>query len=154
VIPDHTKADSFTEFVTETEERLRIALTATHGPDRGREAAAEALAYGWENWDRVRNLENPAGYLYRVGHNRARRMRRPMKSFPFVEVGREPWIEPGLPSALEQLPERQRTVVGLLHGMQWSMSEVAELLGVSKATVQKHADRGLAKLRKKLGVNL
>jgi RNA polymerase sigma factor (sigma-70 family) len=81
-------------------------------------------------------------------------MRRPMMHLPVVEVGREPWIEPGLPSALEQLPERQRTVVALLHGMQWSMSEVAEHLGISKATVQKHADRGLAKLRKKLGVNL
>jgi len=154
VIPDETKADSFTEFVTETEERLRIALTATHGPDRGREAAAEALAYGWENWDRVRDLENPAGYLYRVGHNRARRMRRPMMSLPAVEPNRDPWIEPGLPDALKQLPERQRTVVALVHGLQWSMSEVADLLGVSKATVQKHADRGLAKLRRKLGANL
>jgi len=33
------------------------------------------------------------------------------------------------------------------------MSEVAGQLEISKATVQKHADRGLAKLRKKLGVN-
>lgn len=154
MIPDKTKADSFTEFVTETEERLRIALIATHGPDRGREAAAEALAYGWENWDRVRTLENPAGYLYRVGHNKARRMGRPMVSLPAVDSSREPWIEPGLPSALEQLPDQQRTVVALLHGLQWSMSEVADLLGVSKATVQKHADRGLAKLRRKLGVKL
>jgi RNA polymerase sigma factor (sigma-70 family) len=77
-----------------------------------------------------------------------------MVSLPAVDSSREPWIEPGLPSALEQLPDQQRTVVALLHGLQWSMSEVADLLGVSKATVQKHADRGLAKLRRKLGVKL
>ena len=37
--------DSFTEFVTTTEARLRIALSAAHGLETGREAAAEALAY-------------------------------------------------------------------------------------------------------------
>jgi DNA-directed RNA polymerase specialized sigma24 family protein len=32
------------------------------------------------------------------------------------------------------------------------MSEVAELLGISKSTVQNHDDRGLQVLRLKLGV--
>ena len=44
-------------------------------------------------------------------------------------------------------------MVALLHGMQWSMSEVAEVLGISKATVQKHAERGMRRLRRQLGVN-
>ena len=74
MLPDETKADSFTEFVVGTETRLRHALTAAFGPERGREGAAEALAYGWEHWDRIGKMENPAGYLYQVGRDHARRM--------------------------------------------------------------------------------
>ena len=32
---------------------------------------AEALAFGWEHWNRVREMDNPCGYLYRVGRSRA-----------------------------------------------------------------------------------
>jgi hypothetical protein len=38
----------FIEFVTANEAKLRVSLTAMCGPDRGREAAAEARAYAWE----------------------------------------------------------------------------------------------------------
>lgn len=153
---EETRADSFTAFVTDTEMRLRHALTAAFGAERGREAAAEALAYGWEHWDRVREMENPSGYLYRVGRDRARRMtarRREAFHSPVV-VASERWVEPGLPVALARLPERQRLVVALLYGYQWSMSEVAELLGVSKGTVQSYSDRALRRLRRRLGVEL
>ena len=59
-----------------------------------------------------------------------------------------------MPDALARLPERQRVVVYLVFGHEWSMSEVAALLGVEKATVQKHVERGMAKLRRRLGVEL
>jgi RNA polymerase sigma-70 factor (ECF subfamily) len=153
LLSEDTKAGSFVEFVTATEARLRIALSAAHGLERGREAAAEALAYGWEHWERINTMDNPAGYLYRVGHNHAKRLRsRQAVSLPGVDVQRDPWVEPGLPAALAKLPEQQRVVVALLHGYQWSLSEVAELLDVSKSTVQSHGERGLRRLRSKLGV--
>ena len=152
---EETRADSFTVFVTETERRLRHALTAAFGPERGREAAAEALAYGWEHWDRIRDMENPAGYLFRVGRDRARRMSRRHQVLPWsVVVSAERWVEPELSEALLRLPERQRVVVALLYGYQWSMSEVAELLGVSKGTIQSYSNRALKRLRQRLGVEL
>ncbi len=154
MLPDETKADSFTVFVVETETRLRHALTAAFGPERGRESAAEALAYGWENWDRVGKMENPAGYLYRVGRDHARRTRTRRSPAPQTVAHREWWVEPGLPAALARLSERQRLVVGLLYGYQWSMCGVAAVLDVSKGTVQSYADRGLKRLRRKLGVEL
>jgi hypothetical protein len=49
------------------------ALAAAAGIEAGREATAEALAYGWEHWDRVGSMENPVGYLYRVGRSKARK---------------------------------------------------------------------------------
>ncbi len=63
-----------------------------------------------------------------------------------------PDVEPGLPAAVAGLPEQQRITVTLLHGYGWTMTEVAELLGTKKTTVQNHAERGLARLRKELGV--
>jgi len=75
-------------------------------------------------------------------------------ALPAVDPDGESWVEPGLPAALEKLSEQQRVVVALVHGYQWSMSEVAELLDVSKSTVQSYDERGLRRLRTKLGVEL
>lgn len=147
------KVEAFTEFVETHESGLRMALTAALGSDVGREAAAEALAYGWEHWDRVSAMGNPAGYLYRVGRSwGGRSYRRRRVVLPGADVAGEVWVEPGLPEALAGLPERQRVVVWLLHSSQWSMSEVADLLGISKSSVQRHSERGMARLRRVLGV--
>jgi RNA polymerase sigma-70 factor (ECF subfamily) len=146
-------AESFTAFVAEVEPRLRHALTAAVGRERGREAAAEALAYGWEHWERIRQMENPAGYLYRVGRSRARN-RRLRTRFEAAAAARIPEVEPALLQAVRRLSERQRTAVFLVHGMQWRRSEVADLLGISPTAVGTHLERGLAKLRALMGVNV
>jgi DNA-directed RNA polymerase specialized sigma24 family protein len=145
--------NSFTEWATEAEPKIRQSLTAAFGVQVGKDAAADALAMAWEQWARVSVMENPIGYVYGIGRNKARRTktrRQPM----FVEVPEQllPNVEPGLPAAVADLPEQQRITVTLLHGYGWTMSEVAELLGTKKTTVQNHAERGLTKLRTALGV--
>lgn len=147
--------DSFEVFFKEAEPRLHDALSACLGGELGRESTADALAFGWENWDRVASMDNPIGYLYVVGRNRARKARRSRRvGVPLVEESRLPWIEPGLPDALAGLPERQRVVVTLVYGFEWTLAEVADLLGVRKTTVQNHAERGLSKLRSNLGAGV
>ena len=84
----------------------------------GAEATAEALAYGWENWDRLRHMDNPAGYLYRVARTKARSLGSSMPVLPEVSAARLPHVEPGLPKALQRLSEKQRTVVWLVHGLE------------------------------------
>lgn len=150
---DETRTTDFAGFVSAKERGLRHSLTAALGPEMGREAAAEALAHGWENWERVESLDNPAGYLYRVGLNWGKR-RFGRRSVVFQDVPEDPrdWFEPGLPDALAGLSEKQRVVVYLVHGQDWSLSEVADLLEISKGSVQKHMERGMAKLRRKLKV--
>ena len=155
-MPDVVEIDSFDVFFKRAEPRLREALSATLGSDAGREAAADALSYGWENWGRVQAMDNPAGYLYVVGRDRGRKRlrRRRRPSFIPVDEQRSPWVEPGLPDALSGLPEQQRVVVMLLHCFEWTMAEVADVLQVSKSTVQTHAERGLSRLRERMGVTL
>lgn len=143
---------SFEAFVKESESKLRHALVTRYGPEVGRDAASEAFAYAWEHWDRVSKMDNPVGYLYRVGQSRARRHRRPAPHLPAPPAGHEPEFEPGLPAAVASLTDKQRTVVLLIHSFGWLMTEVAEVLGVALTTVQKHEERGMAKLRKALEV--
>lgn len=153
---DDDGTETFEAFFERVEPRLRESLSASVGIEAGREAAAEALAHAWEHWDRVRRMQNPAGYLYVVGRDRARRALRRSRRPRLVRVDtdRAPWVEPELPAALAALPEQQRVVVMLLHCSQWTMSEVAKMLQVSKSTVQTHAERGMAQLRDRMGVTL
>lgn len=150
---EETRVAASDGFVGEVEARLRQALTGALGSEIGRDAAAEALAYGWEHWSRVREMENPAGYLYRVGLNWGRKRcgRRPV-ALPSPPLEKIPWVEPGLPKALGHLSEKQRIAVYLVYGHEWSLSEVAEWMGVSKATVQTHTERGMRRLRRDLKV--
>jgi DNA-directed RNA polymerase specialized sigma24 family protein len=140
----------FQEFFVAHEPRLRRALVAAYGVDRGREAAAEALAYAWENWSRVRGMAHPAAYLYRVGQSRTRD-RKARVVFEVPDRG-EIWVEPALAPALARLTERQRVAVVLVFGFGWQLREVAELCGIRVTTVQNHLERGLARLRAALEV--
>lgn len=143
--------DDFSEFFVEAEPRIRRALVAAYGPERGLEAAAEALAYAWQEWDAVRVMANPVGYLYRVGQSKSRPRRR-AQVFPTSARDGESWFEPGLPEALNGLTERERTAVVLIEGYGWTYREVADTTGVARSTVQVQFERGLAKLRSSLGV--
>ena len=91
--------EDFRNFVAAVEPRLRRALVAAYGHDRGRDAAAEALAYAWEHWKDVSVMANPAGYLFRVGQSRTRRRRHVAPMFPMTSA-ELPWVEPALPGLL------------------------------------------------------
>lgn len=62
-------------------------------------------------------------------------------------------FEPGLPKALAALSQRQRLAVVLVHGYDYTLREVAELMGIKPTTVQIHLDRGLLRLRSLLGAD-
>lgn len=138
--------DEFDDFVAGTEPRLHRALVAKFGWEQGRESTAEALAYAWEHWSKVNNLDNPAGYLYRVGASRIRTR----KEGALLGQGHddEVWFEPLLARSLSAMPERQRIAVVLIHGYGWTAGEVADMTGLKRSTVLTHLERGLANLRR------
>jgi DNA-directed RNA polymerase specialized sigma24 family protein len=152
-LSDSTAENTFTAFMREVQPRVAIALAAALGQEAGQEATAEAFTYAWEHWDRVGSMKNPAGYVYRVGRSRVRRWRIPPAGpAAFDADHREPWVEPGLRSALGRLSPRQRTVVVLMEGYGHTPQEVADLLGVSRSSVRRHSERALRKLRSAMGV--
>jgi RNA polymerase sigma factor (sigma-70 family) len=145
-------AEAFEAFFRETEPKLRRALVAAFGPDAGLDAASEALIYAWQHWERLSQMANLPGYLFRIGQTRGiRRKRQPVlhdrPSWPEYQ------FEPALPAALAALSERQRLAVVLVHGYGYTLHEVAELTGLRKGSVQTHAARGLARLRAAMGTS-
>src|SRR5687767_6196277 len=67
----------FDRFFDEHRERLYRAMWLV-ARDRfdAEEVTQDAFLKVWQRWDRVRGLEDPAGYLYRTGLNLLRNRRR------------------------------------------------------------------------------
>ena len=108
---------TFEDFCTDVQPRLRHAFAARYGYSDGADATAEALAYAWEHWSEVQVLDNPVGYLYRVGQSRTRRIRRASPVLVDTSAGRLPDIEPALPEALASLSDSQRVAVTLVEAI-------------------------------------
>jgi len=138
----------FSEFMLETEPKLRRAFVARYGTEQGSEASSEAFAWAWEHWDQVGPMINKIGYLYRVGQSRIR----PRRWRPVFEIAHadEYLVEPSLASAVARIPERQRVATMLIFGAGWTNGEVAALLGINPSTAQRHAERGLEALRRQI----
>jgi DNA-directed RNA polymerase specialized sigma24 family protein len=145
--------DSFTEFFSESEPMLRHALIANCGPEVGREAAADAFEYAWNHWDRIEPMDHPVAYLYRVGRSAAKKYRRKTIPPEIQDVSTLPWVEPQLEPALLRLSDRQRIAVVLKNSFGYTYDEIARVMGVSITTVQKHNERALTKLRRRLEAN-
>lgn len=145
-----TTPTDFDWFVRDIRPSLAHAFVAAYGLERGQDAMAEASLYAWEHAHRLRAMDNPAGYLWRVGQSRSRRRRRALVFPPAGQDGM-PDVEPKLPEALASLTERQRCCVLLTYAFEWSHQEVADLLGISRSSVQAHIDRGLRSLRTAIG---
>jgi RNA polymerase sigma factor (sigma-70 family) len=141
----------FRAFVEQAEPRLRRAFVAAFGPERGLEATAEALAYAWERWQTLRSFENPVGYLYKVGRSRTR-SRKIRRLFARPD-NPDYWTEPNLGRALSGLPEPERVAVVVVYCTDMTRQEAAAMVGISESALQKRAERGLAKLRRTMGVD-
>lgn len=142
-------AGDYEEFARWAMPRLLRAFIVTRGQEAP-DAAAEALAYAWEHWHKIRELQNPLGFLYRVGQSRTRRRRTP--TLPSPDAIGLPDVEPRLVPALRSLPDTQRTAVWLVYACGWHYSEVAAALGTTTSMVGNHVSRGLTRLRQQLEV--
>lgn len=145
---------TFEEFAAEHGAHIRAALVAAYGPEAGLDAASEALAYGWEDWSRVEAMDNPSGYLFRVGQSAAKRLLRTPTRLPEPPYDELPRFEPGLLPALAALSDGQRICVALVHGYGYPIVEVARLLDVSHATARTHLLRAMNNLRNALEVKV
>lgn len=145
--------ESFDDFVAATSPRLRRAFVARYGVELGNEALADALSWAWENRERLSEMDNPAGYLYRVGQTSVRRnvRRRRRALLPPEEPGDTvPESDLGLHIALDRLTDDQRVAVLLVHAHGYSYADAAALLDIPVSTLRNHIHRGMKQLRRHL----
>lgn len=146
-------AQDLDSFVVLVRRDLERALVARFGLDDGVDAAATALAYAVEHWDRVAAMANPAGYLYRVGLSAGRRsFARRRRTGPLVgePMTRDQPVDVDLQQALMRLAPDQRVAVVLVHGHGHRYADAARIMDVPITTVTNHLTRGLARLRREL----
>lgn len=140
----HAMTDHFAEFEAwylSEHPRLLAALTWVSGdPELALEATDEAFARALERWSRVRAMDSPGGWLYRVGLNLIRRHAR-RAADERRAVGAH-WRPDHLPApagevwaVVQDLPPRQRVAVVLRYLLDLREREVAAVMGISPGTV-------------------
>lgn len=144
---------SLDDFVAAAQPVLERALVARFGLQDGMDAAADALAYGCAEWDRLRTLTNPVGYLFRVGESKAKRRdrrRRQLVLLTDVSSTTDTLLDVDLQRALMRLKPEQRVAIVLVHAHGHTYAEAAALLDAPVTTITNHVNRGLTRLRRLL----
>lgn len=149
----------FEELCDSTYERVENAAFLILGDrDEARDVAQETFARAFAHWSRVRAMDDPEWWLYRVAVNlslswRRLALRRVLRQPP--DHAQEPVesSDPTLTYALRRLTPAQRTAVVLRFYLDLSIDSTAETLGKSPGTVRALTSQGIARLREDLGSN-
>jgi RNA polymerase sigma-70 factor (ECF subfamily) len=119
----------------------------------------EAFLKVWERWDRVRDMDDPTGYLYRTALNlyrkRLRRaslaIRRAMRLAPARDELAEVEARDAVARALAELTPRQRMGVVLVDLLDLSSEDAGRAMGIRAATVRVLVSQGRAALTRNAG---
>jgi RNA polymerase sigma-70 factor (ECF subfamily) len=119
--------------------------------------AQEALLAAYRRWDEVGSLDSPGGWVRRVVANQSvssiRRHMSEAKGLIRLRLRHENVARPEMPSDSEwiwtlvrRLPRRQAQVVALYYFDGLTMSEIGNVLEISKESVNTHLRRARATL--------
>lgn len=122
------------------------------------ELAQDAFLKVWERWDRVADMEEPTGYLYRTAMNlfrkRYRRAVLALRKTVSEELRRDEFatVEDRsiVARALAELAPRQRAALVLTELIEFSSEEAGHMLGVTPGTVRALASQGRAAMKQHL----
>jgi len=146
---------SFSDFYAATRDNVGRALAVTlRDGDLAADAVDEAMVRAYQRWDAVSAMDNPAGWVYRVGLNHARsRIRRLTRYFTddrHEGIVSAPFVEPAIMRALGELSVDHRSVVVCRLLLGWSEADTAAALGIRPGTVKSRLSRALAQLETRL----
>ncbi|MGD9997198.1 MAG: sigma factor-like helix-turn-helix DNA-binding protein [Ilumatobacteraceae bacterium] len=144
---------SFDDFYRLNRTPVGRALAVTlRDPVLAAEAVDEAMARAFQRWDRVGRLDNPGGWVYRVGLNWSRSVvRRLIRPAPIWMSGPDtvppPTVaDPAIDHALAQLTVDQRAVVVCRLLLNLSEAQTADALDIKPGTVKSRLHRALERL--------
>ena len=153
VVESAARASTFERFYIVNRGTVARALAVTlRDTDLASDAADEAMARAFERWDRVERLDNPVGWVYRVGLNWSRSfLRRATRPTPIWLVSNatsvDPTgIDPAVDRALGELTLDQRAVVVCRLLIGYSEAQTAQALGIRPGTVKSRLNRATTRL--------
>lgn len=148
---------SFEDFYRTQADRVYRALALSLGDaELARDATAEAMARAYARWSHVSRVDNPGGWVYRIGLNWAtswwRRRRREHPLPADLDPAAAPVDADAVTvlAALRRLDTRSRAVVVCRVLLDLSTAQTAAVLGVAEGTVKSRLARALAMLRTSL----
>ena len=153
--------EGFAEFIRACGPSLsRTAYLLTGDHHRAEELLQSALVRTAPHWRRVAQGGNPEGYVRRAMINERvswwRRRRPTTAAIPERGTGADEPAEAAervtMADALAALPPRQRAVVVLRYFHDYSVDDVADVLGCSPGTVKSQTHHALRRLRELLPV--
>ncbi|GIJ46789.1 putative alternative RNA polymerase sigma factor SigM [Virgisporangium aliadipatigenens] len=147
--------DAFETFYAESVDRVYRALAVTLvDVALAREATDEAMTRAYLHWSKVSRLNNPGGWVFRVGLNWATSWRRKLRrerpladDFPRPAAAHHDTADAAVTEALTALPVQQRAVVVCRVLLDLSTVDTATVLGLPEGTVRSRLSRALAALR-------
>ena len=136
---------------------FRAMVVVTRDVHAAEELTQDAFVRVWERWDRVRRMENPAGYLHRTAMNGwfqvRRRVARAARRLGGGGEGPDPMAavedHDVLVRRLLELPARRRAALVLTEYLDHDSAEAARILGIRPGTVRRLASQGRAALRQR-----
>ena len=144
----------FEEFYSEQRLAIGRALALTlRDAQLASEAVDEAMARAYQRWNRVQSLDNPGGWVYRVGLNWSRSiLRRALRPAPVWVTNDDAVVDrggldPAIDRALAALSIKQRAVVVCRLLIGYSEAQTAAALGVRPGTVKSRLARATARLQ-------
>ncbi len=144
----------FEDFYREQRAPIGRALALTLGDTQlASEAVDEAMARAYQRWSRVQALDNPGGWVYRVGLNWSRSiLRRALRPAPTwitsgATVTDHGGLDPSIDRALARLSIEQRAVVVCRLLIGYSEAQTAAALGLRVGTVKSRLARATARLQ-------
>jgi RNA polymerase sigma factor (sigma-70 family) len=159
--PTERSGVGFSEFFQREHLRLGRAIYLLTGDrDEAEDLVQEALARAYEKWDRVSQMAEPAGYVYRIASNlHRRRSRKHLRLRTLVEDRRAMDVTPAeaadaridLMRALAMLPRDQREALVLVEMFDVDPSTAGEALGIKAVSVRVRLHRARVRLREILG---
>jgi RNA polymerase sigma-70 factor, ECF subfamily len=150
---------SFETFFAEHKDDLFASLwLITRNRHEAEEIAQDAFLRVWERWDRVAQMDDPEGYLYRTAMNVFRsRFRR--TALALKRLGRGSPPDDGIEAverrevlvqALSSLTPRERAAVVLTDVLGFTSEEASKALGIKPVTVRVLASRGRGRLHQEV----
>lgn len=142
---------------------VRLSVLLVHDRGVAEDVVQDAFVAMHGRWSRLRDPDKALAYLRQAVVNRSRsalRHRVVVERHARTSAAGEGTVDgPGVGGArrdavreaLLRLSDRQREVLVLRHYLDWSESQIADALGISRGAVKAHAHRGSAALREQLG---